>query len=257
MKRAAFGFILASTFSPVVVSAALPNKGAPAVVTEKQMLKKDIEIALTALQLPPSNRNKALKSQGVHSLGALQAIALDSQQPLTLRWRATTSLGRVYPKESTTFLAQLTTHPEWFLRNSSLLALKVASPQRAIHAAEHLIKDKSLIVRTAAVQTLSDLNAAHTHSLLWEALNSKQNFRGHESLWVRQHIMKALSQFQNSKDLPRFAEALRDRDVKVQLWAMQGLEKVSQVRIGTKNTSFAERRQKWLAWVEMQNLKAR
>lgn len=234
------------------VNAAIPAKNRDAVSVEKKLLKNDIEVALTALQLPSSNRNKALQSQGVRSLSALQAIAQDPKQSLTMRWRATTSLGRIFPKESLTFLTRLTGHPDWFMRNSSLLALQVASPATAISAAEKLLVDKSLIVRTAAVQVMVDLKASRAKPKLWEALNSKQNFRGEESLWVRQHIMKALAQTSQPQDMSRFTKALNDRDLKVQLWAMHGLERLTKNQDIHQGLSFQERKNKWLAWAQNQ-----
>lgn len=239
-------------FCSLTVHAAVPKKAVSPVSTEKKLLQNDIEVALTALQMPSSNRNKALKSQGARSLSALQAISQDNRQSLTMRWRATTSLGRIYPKESLMFLTRLTDHSEWFMRNASLLALQVASPATAISAAEKLLTDKSLIVRTAAVQVLVDLKATQSKPKLWEALNSKQNFRGEESLWVRQHIMKALAQNSQQQDLSRFTKALNDRDLKVQLWAMHGLERLTKNQELHQGLTFQERKNKWLAWAQSQ-----
>ena len=134
---------------------------------------------------------------------------------------------------------------EWFLRNSSLLALKVSAPKVAIVVAERLLLDPALVVRTAAVETLFDLKSSESTAKLWKSLNFKENFRKGKSLWVRSHIMRALSEFAEKKDIKRFAHHLNDKDKKVQVWAVRGIERVTGTQEKNRGIAFKERKRMW------------
>lgn len=234
--------------------AAVPKKNNIQALASKKLLSRDIEAALTALQLPAGNRAQALRQQE-NGLQTLKLIVKNSDQPLTVRWRAMTSLGKVYPKKSLRFLIKQTHSKEWFHRNAALLALKSASPRLAIKTSLRLLKDPALVVRTAAVQTLAELNAQGAREKLWKSLNDKQNFRKGQSLWIRHHIMKTLAQFSKKQDQKRFARHLNDKDLKVQLWAIDGLEKVTGSKKQFHKMSFADRKKKWMSWASENNLR--
>ncbi len=229
------------------IHAAVPGKTDISPLARKDLLSRDIEAALTALQLPLQNRVQVLRQQE-NALKTLKKIVNNADQPLTVRWRAMTSLGQVYPQKSLKFLIQQSKSKKWFHRNSSLLALKSASPNLAVRLSEKFLNDPALVVRTAAVQTLAELKAEGAREKLWKALDDKKNFRKGQSLWIRHHIMKTLAQFSEKQDQLRFVSYLHDKDLKVQLWAIDGLEKTTGLKREFHGMSFAHRKKKWIAW---------
>lgn len=239
--------ILTLMLSVPSVYAAVPGKTDVKSLAKKDLLNRDIEAALIALQLPAQNRVQALRSQK-SGLKSLKKIVNNDDQPLTVRWRAMTALGKAYPQKSLKFLVKQSKSNKWFHRNSSLLAIKSASPKMAVRISEKLLKDPALVVRTAAVQTLAELDATGSREKLWASLNDKRNFRNGQSLWIRHHIMKTLAQFSKKQDQLRFARYLNDKDLKVQLWAIDGLEKVTGLKGQFQGMSFSDRKKKWTSW---------
>jgi hypothetical protein len=68
--------------------------------------------------------------------------------------------------------------------------------------------------------------------MLWEELNQKYNFKGKQSLWIRHQIVEMLSVKPVDHEMRVFAELLSDEDARVHMPAVQGLEKLTGVRLG-------------------------
>lgn len=228
--------------------AAVPKRSMPKAALKPIELTPSQEVTATALRLPLEQRIDALKIRGDKSLKDLKAIARNEQAPLSLRWKSVTALGRVFPIESKDLLLSLTKNKEWYLRNASLIALKAAYRPFALKAARQMLKDKSLVVRTAAVQTIEEIGSREELRVLWSALNDPKNFRKGKSLWIRAHIMRAIAKNVGAGDEVKLAQFVNDKDPQVQLWSLYGLEKASGTRKQNKGLSLAQRKQKWTAW---------
>lgn len=237
-------FLVIGLFSSVSW-AAIPSKNLSQSKIEKKLLQKDIDAALMALRLPPSNRKQALKHLEPKTFDILVHLSQRKNLSLTSRWRAVTQLGANYPQRARSYLLKLSRSPKWFYRNSSLLSLKISAPKLAVAVSERMLLDPALVVRTAAVQTLTELNSKKSVGKLWKSLDSQINFRKGKSLWVRAHIMEAIAQFASKKDLNRFARYLNDQDPKVQALAIRGIERVTGTGQQYRGVAFQERRALW------------
>lgn len=213
--------------------------------TEKKLLKKDIDAALLALELPPTNRLQALKNLEPKTYELLVKITQRPGLSLTSQWRAVVQLGTYYPQRSRHFLLKLSRSKDWYFRNASLLSLKVSAPKTAIIVAERLLNDSALVVRTAAVQTLFELKSKKSISKLWKSLDSRENFRKGKSLWVRAHIMRALAEFAGDHEIQKFARYLNDKDKKVQVWAVRGIERITGTQKQNRGLALKQRRKLW------------
>jgi hypothetical protein len=193
-----------------------------------------------ALRMPLPNRLEALEKEGLAGRRELKKIAFDKKETLENRWRALTAYGRIYKSAAQPVLEQALASQEWFMRNAALIVVSYGQRQWAVKWARLLMHDPALVVRTAAVQTLRQLNAVDTTDLLWEKLYSAENYRSGQSLWIRRHILEALVQFAGRGQEGKFIRVLSDKDTSLHTVAVRGLEKVTRERFSTPD--------QWQAW---------
>jgi len=195
--------------------------------------------ATMALRFPLENRISALKEQGESGFEALKALAFDKEQVLQVRWRAVTMLARVNAIKAEEPLAEAAQSSEWFMRNASLVAMVNMKRSFAMKWAEKLLDDPALVVRTAAVQTLTEIRAVEKKDVLFQKLYSPENFHKGQSLWVRKHIAQALQAMASPGEEKQFAKLLNDKDNSLHSSAVAALNKITGQKI--------ESRAKWLA----------
>lgn len=198
-----------------------------------------LQKTIVALRQPVENRIVDLKNQGDAGFEALKQLAFDPSQALQLRWRALTMLSRVNAVKAEVPLAQAAQSSEWFMRNAALVGMEQTNRAFTLKWAEKLLDDPALVVRTAAVQTLTEIRAIEKKDLLFEKLYSAENFHRGHSLWVRKHIAKALLQMASPGEEKQFAKLLKDKDNSLHPSAISALNKITGQKI--------ESRDKWLA----------
>ena len=182
----------------------------------------------TILNENPTARLSSLKSMSQSQrIESLSALAKNKQASIRTRWRAITSLAMIDKKKSIPVVEGALSSGHWYLRNAGMVAIVHADRERAKQWAMHLLKDPALVVRTAAVQALKKLNAVESKESLWQELYSAKNFKKGKSLWVRRHIVEALSRFENPGSEKRFLKVLKDQDESLYPAAIQGLERVT------------------------------
>lgn len=179
-----------------------------------------------ALRLPLAKRIEAVEKQGPKGRAEIERLAFDPAESLENRWRAVTSIGRAYGPAAQTFLEKALRSPEWFMRNSATIVIQYGTRAWATNWARIMLNDPALVVRTAAVDTLRNLNDANSQNLLWEKLYNSQNYRAGESLWIRRHILAALVQFATPAEEAKFTTLLKDRDPGLRPLAEQALQKI-------------------------------
>lgn len=174
----------------------------------------------------------------VRGLGDLEKVAFNSEASLRQRWTAVTQSVEMHGDQARPILEKALVSSDWFVRNAALVVLPKMDRTWAVRRSKDLLSDRALVVRTAAVQSLNQLNAIEAESLLWEKLYSSENFRNGKSLWVRRHIVELLARFSSREKKDSFVEILKDEDESLHLPALLALERIS----GEKKS-----RRDWLA----------
>lgn len=191
---------------------------------------------MEVMSLPSENRQAVMQAKGSELYPELVKIAFSDTQPMSMRWKALIAMGEARGEEATVDLLKAGKHAQWFMRNAALVSLETANPKEAEKLALTLIKDKALVVRSAAVETLRKNVSSETRDLLWEELNQQYNFKNNQSLWIRPQIVEVLAQNPQNHEFRIFKELLTDRDSRVQLPAVHGLEKLTGTRLGEEKT---------------------
>lgn len=187
---------------------------------------------IEVLKLPSENRRIILHAQGDKHYQNFISVAFDESQPMNLRWSALTAAARVRGMAATDDLLKASSHKQWYMRNAALVALSEVNPTQGQMLAKKLLKDKALVVRSAAVEALRKDLSLEIRDLLWEELNQDYNFKNSRSLWIRQQIVSTLAKQPVNREAKIFIQLLSDKDPEVQLPAVRGLEKLTGIKLG-------------------------
>lgn len=180
-----------------------------------------------AISTHPKARAEAVRAGGKNELRRLRTLAFDANQTVDVRWRSLLTLAMVGGRDVMPELEAALKSPDWFMRDAGLLALRKVDPRSAIRWSKILLSDPALVVRTSAVSTLRQLGDHSSRDLLWEKLNSPQNFRGSQSLWVRHHIVQALADGAAKGEESKFLQLLADSDSRLHGPAGKALIKIT------------------------------
>lgn len=211
-----------------------PAVGTLAAVPSKNVLGPKV---MEILNLPPENRTQAVLATTADVYKEFINVAFSEAHSMRLRWRALTLAAEARREKATPDLLKASTHKQWFMRNAALVALAEVNEKEAQKVAKKLLKDKALVVRSAAVDVLQKNARPEMRDLLWEEMNQKYNFRNNESLWIRSQIVEALAQKPADHELRIFNKLLKDKDQRVQSAAVSGMEKLTGVKLGESKTS--------------------
>lgn len=188
--------------------------------------------AIEILKLPGENRRMVVAGKGDQFYSNFISVAFDEAQPMSLRWRALMAAAEARGAKSTQDLLKAGDNKQWYMRNAALVALNEVDPVQGTKLAQKLLKDKALVVRSAAVGALEKSSSSEVRDLLWDELNQGYNFKNKQSLWIRHQIVGVLAQKPLDREIKLFAQLLSDPDARVQLPAVRGLEKLTGVRLG-------------------------
>jgi hypothetical protein len=184
------------------------------------------------LSLPSENRSQVLSGGAEDLYKDYIAVAFSETQSMRLRWKALMMAAETRREKATDDLLKASTHKQWFMRNASLVALAEFNDGEAQKLAKKLLKDKALVVRSAAVEVLQKSARPEVRDLLWEELAQSYNYRNKESLWIRAQIVDALASKPSDHELKMFTKLIQDKDQRVQFAAVAGMEKLTGVKLG-------------------------
>lgn len=137
---------------------------------------------------------------------------------------------------------------DWYMRNASLLALLKLDPVEAVVVAKKLLVDKSLVVRSAAVEVIAQNLTVEHKKILAAELNKPYNFHKKSSLWIRKQIIEKFSRAPDVGDRDFFVKSLFDSDQEISLLSAKALEKITGQRVdGSKLV------EKWQTIVKQNN----
>ena len=162
------------------------------------------------LNLPVQNRQIILKSRISEMFDSLKQIIFDSNQSMSIRWRAVTALRFASPLKSEPLLIKLFEDKSWYMRNAALLTLKAVNHKQADRYACRSLNDPALAVRAAAAEILIELKTSTCHDQLWKQVWSPQNFRKQQSLWIRETIISGLAKHPQQRDQQQWMKVLRE-----------------------------------------------
>jgi HEAT repeat protein len=94
------------------------------------------------------------------------------------RWAATFLVGRIMGKKASPFIAKYSEHPNWIMRLASLKTLLALGEKEYKGLYAKKLQDKSLIVRTQALQNINHFNLTELAPSVWAMLYDKSNYSG-------------------------------------------------------------------------------
>lgn len=240
MIRNGLLFFVVGFFSLLAI-AAIPPK--VATKTDLPMLAEEI------LTLPEKNRYLVAEKKSDELYPVLIEFSKSEKKSMQTRWKALTLAVHLVGEKSLPEVEQALKAPEWFMRNAGLVALQSIDPEKAKARAKGLMKDKALVVRSAAVEVIGNDLDTSTRDLFWDELEASYNFRQKQGLWVRGQILEKLAAHPEKKEIPLFVKALKDKDLKLHSSAIAALERTTQVKLGKSHEGLSEKRQMWIQWV--------
>jgi HEAT repeat protein len=205
---------------------------------------------LTALGLPLENRIETLRLQGPSGYKNLIHLMNDESANMETRWRAVTAMGQIGGKLSLPELKTALHSKSWYLRNAALISSQQVDRGQALAWAKELLSDKALVVRSAAVDVLADIGDRHSTDVLWKKLDSRENFRGKQSLWIRRKIVESLAKIEGQGSEKKFVALLSDRDETLYRPAIEALERLTNKKFGKLEESPNLKRHHWQAWAK-------
>ncbi len=162
-------------------------------------------------------------------------IATNNKAPMSQRWIAVMNSFDVASEQEMKQLSPLFEHKDWYIRNASLLAIEKKDKLKAEQYATKSIKDRALVVRSAAAEILIKLDNAETLKTIKEELNQPYNFRGQQSLWIRGQMMGYLITKTDFVDRDFYVQTLFDKDSQIAEMGMHALEKKTEYKIDEKD----------------------
>lgn len=201
-------------FSPMIAAASVP---------ESARLASAVEIVKQPIEAMTQEKREQLKP----FYDEVLKIAASNSQSIKLRWKALILAAKIKPDMASKDIAAFAKHEDWFMRNATLTAVQEVNLEAAKKVAEELLKDKALVVRSAAVDVLSQQLSAESRERLWNELNQKYNFKGTQSLWIRSQIVESLNRNPRDEEIRRFSKALFDKDQAVRAAAVVAMEKIT------------------------------
>ncbi len=168
---------------------------------------------------------------------ALIKAANNTSLTLAERWKSLVQAGAIAEPNEVEKIIEFSKNSEWFMRNAALVSLEgIHGGDDATEQAKILIKDKALVVRSAAVAALSKKNTLEIKQLFASELAKPYNFSGRQSLWIRPQLMQQIVKLASEDDRQFMARNLFDADEKVAALSAEALEKLSFVHFDSKDS---------------------
>ena len=249
ISRALFSLIAMSFIN--AANAAIPSRSKQSQnQAEPELGVRAISLrqTLAVLDLPFANRIAALRAQGPDGYRNLRTIMFDPKSKIDSRWRSTMAVGRLGGELSVPELERAMQAEVWELRSASLIAVSRFDRATASKWARALLKDKALLVRLTAVETLDSIGDRGAIPALWAELENQQNFKRTRSLFIRRRIVEALAKLEGQGSENKFVALLEDEDQKIHAPAISALERITGRSLGKPNDPIARRRALWQQW---------
>lgn len=177
----------------------LNSKTAKKVVIEKPVPKNILNHPLYKEYLKKHNSKKSVENlkkktmeQKQKAVPLLTYVMKSKKFTDKNRWVATFLLGRIMGVKSAPFLSKFASHPNWMLRLASLKALLALKQTKYKGLYTRMLKDKALIVRLQALETIRQLNLKDLAPYVWAMLYNKENYSGKNGSRKRGEIIRTV-----------------------------------------------------------------
>lgn len=194
-------------------------------------MKKITLVSLIFFKLVSNASVEVVSIKKSETLDSLKEMALSEKYEMPERWKALTSLTYMQKEQAVPVLQKALEAKEWFMRNAGLVGMQYVNEIEAKKSARKLLKDKALIVRSAAVDVLAKDCSSKDRELLWEQLHDKINFRKGQSLWIRSQIVKILSEGPLKEEFSLFLKYVKEDDLQIQNASAAALEKITKRKL--------------------------
>lgn len=141
--------------------------------------------------------------------------ASNSKLRMSSRWGALIQAAKVASFEQLEQIRKFSESKEWYMRNAALVALSKISQNAAMTEAKKLLYDKSLVVRSAAVEIIGTHMNVENKSILATEMTKAYNFHKSSSLWIRKQIVEKMSEGADITDRDFFVRGLFDSDKEI------------------------------------------
>lgn len=165
--------VLLAIFSLTSVNASIRKPGFDSQVT-KSLLSDYMKNYPSKKEL--ANLKKKTLDKSGKSVPALIQVMKSSAYPEKNRWIATFLLGQIMGDKSAPFISKFIKHPNWVMRMASLKTLMALKQKDYKSLYKNALKDKSLIVRTQALELVNKLHIDDLAPNVWAMLYDKKNY---------------------------------------------------------------------------------
>lgn len=179
------------------------------------------------LTLPEPLRKQAVDGKAEQLYSPMAEIAFSPKKSVEMRWKALTMVAHLKKENAIPDLKKALESSDWFMRNAALLSLNSVSVVEGKKAAQMLLKDKALVVRSAAVEVLGPVMDEETRDLFWKEMNAKYNFRQNQSLWIREQMLTYLADNPSLSEKPIFMALTKNSSPSMKKLAMSALKKLN------------------------------
>lgn len=199
MKKITLLIILSLISTPVLsrpkgpaVKPSTDFETATAKSLKAELIKDYSRAGLTKNQI--GAMKKKTLDYGPAAVPALIHVMKNKGFPDRNKWVATFLLGKIVGKKSAPFISRFIQHPNWVMRMASLKTLNAlkASSYDGLYA--YALKDKSMIVRSQALENIKTMNLTKMGPAVWAMLYDKQNYhipnKKKKGKTKRTHIIK-------------------------------------------------------------------
>lgn len=239
-----------------LVLAGLISTQAFAAIKPSKIKQADASVSvIDVLTLPSNNQLQAAVAHKQSLIPELKNFARDEKQAMDLRWKSLSLLAALSPVQVVSELDYFINAKEWYMRNAALLIADKYFPDKGGAFARQLLKDKALVVRSAAVDVLSAKLQEVDRDLLWQESAEQRNYRHKKSLWIRAKIILALAKDPTARDSAMFQSLLKDSEFKIQVASIKALEKIHSKKLGVATDSVAVKAELWRKFAKASNIK--
>jgi HEAT repeat protein len=168
-----------------------------------------------------------LVAMGPSALTSLSMVYRDPKATDHESWVAARAMARIGGEDSARTQAQGLTSKRIITRLGAVSGLRLMKHAPSTSALEQALFDKALTVRVAAADALAEIGSRGSHKALAQALNLPANFHHGRSLFVREHIVKALGDVGSIGGIDALIGVLSEKEPELQRLATVSLSSIT------------------------------